>query len=468
MKIFNRNISRLRIFLFFFEFFVILGILCLIVFLRFLYQEGAYNYWLFNLPQCLGHALIIVLVCQGSMYLNELYDYKIAQSRREFFIRLFQSLGVACITLGMLYLFFEEIYIGQANFLIALPTIILAVFGCRQLYHNLLRTTTLAEKVMILGSAEIAKDIMEEINDVKDSGYEITAVASEKGREDLSFSGVSSAKNIVPLEDFSNEVWKKGINRIIVAIADRRGKLPFDDLLTCRFKGIQVQEATSFYETLTGKILVKDLRPSWFIFSEGFRKSKLTLKMKRTTDIIMAIGLLSFTFPIMLITALLIKVGSKGPAIYKQDRVGEGWHDYTLYKFRSMREDAEAGGAKWAEENDPRITKVGRVIRKYRIDELPQLFNVLKGDMSFVGPRPERRHFIKDLAKEIPFYPQRLFVKPGLTGWAQVKFHYGASRDDTMEKLQYDLYYIKNMSFLFDLSIIFDTVRVVLAGAGAR
>ena len=160
---------------------------------------------------------------------------------------------------------------------------------------------------------------------------------------------------------------------------------------------------------------------------------------------------------------------SRGPVIYKQDRVGEGWKEYTLYKFRSMVENAEAAGqAIWAEEDDPRVTRVGRIIRKYRIDELPQLFNVLKGDMSFVGPRPERRFFVVDLAKEIPYYPQRLFVKPGLTGWAQIKYHYGASRNETMEKLQYDLYYIKHMSFLFDLSIIFDTIRVVLMGKGAR
>ena len=452
--------------LFSLEFVLILGILYFVFLLKFIYREGLDNYWLFNSQSCIVECLVIVFISQSCMYLNELYDYKVSRSPREFYIRLLESMGFVCIILGILSFLFKGVFKEQTNFLIALPIIFTAIFGSRLLYRKLLRAEALAEKVMIMGNAKIANEIISEIAEVKDSGYEIAAFAS-KNEGELPDTPLP-IDNIVPIENFVEEAERIGIDRIVIAKADRRGGLPIGELLDCRFKGIQVQEATSFYEDLTGKIMVKDLRPSWFIFSEGFRKSKFTLKLKRVSDIVMSLSILIAASPVMLITALLIKLDSKGPLIYKQDRVGEGWKDYTLYKFRSMVEDAEAMGVKWAEKDDPRVTRVGRVIRKYRIDEFPQLFNVLRGNMSVVGPRPERRHFIKDHAREIPFYPQRLFVKPGVTGWAQVKYHYGASKNEAQEKLQYDLYYIKHMSFLFDLSIIFDTIRVVLSGAGSR
>ena len=468
MKIFERNISRFRVLLFSFEFCLILGILLAIHFGIFLYRNGISAYWLFDVYACLGKSLVFVVVCQGCMYLNELYDYKVTRKRRELTIRLLQSLGIACIFLSILYLAFRRISCGQTTFLFALPTIILFVFLWRELYPRLMSLETLAERIMILGSAKIGREIIEEIADVKDSGYEIVALVEEEALEEQYAPNPLPVENVFPLEEFPERSDSLNVDRIVVALGNRRGRLPFRTLLNCRFKGVQVEEAATFYENLKGKILLEDLRPSWFIFSEGFRKSKFTLRVKRITDLVVAAVLLVISSPIILFTALLIKISSRGPVIYKQDRVGENWKDYTLFKFRSMIENAEANGAQWAEENDPRITRVGRVIRRFRIDELPQLFNVLKGDMSFVGPRPERRQFVVDLAKEIPYYPQRLFVKPGVTGWAQVKFHYGATKKDTTTKLQYDLYYLKHMSFFFDLSILFDTIRVVLSGAGAR
>ncbi len=470
MKIFERNIPRLRLLLFSFEFCLMLGILYLISFLQFIYVNGVSEYWLFNSYTCLGKCLLFVVVCQGCMYLNELYDYTITRKRREFTIRLLQSLGIACILLSILYLSFESLSLGQLAFLLALPTLILSIFLWRELYPTLLRLETLAERVMILGSARIGRDILREIAELRDSGYEVVALAEETDYENHGNHPPNPVhvENVFPMEKFPEKVGSLNLDRIVVALGDRRGKLPFRTLLNCRFKGIQVDEAASFYESLKGKILMEDVRPSWFIFSEGFRKSRFVLRMKRISDLIMAAALLVLASPVMAVTALLIKIDSRGAAIYRQDRVGESWKDYTLYKFRSMVQNAEAQGAQWAEKDDPRVTRVGRVIRKYRIDELPQLFNVLRGDMSFVGPRPERRTFVLELAKEIPYYPQRLFVKPGVTGWAQVKFHYGATKEDSTTKLQYDLYYIKHMSLFFDMSIIFDTIRVVLSGAGAR
>lgn len=468
MRLFERNISRLRILLFSFEFFMILGILYAINLAQFLHRNDLSSYWFFDSYGCLGKSLIFVVVCQCCMYLNELYDYTVSRGRKELTIRLLQSLGIACILLSLLYLFFKNLSCGQTTVMIALPTIIFFVFIWRELYPRLLRFEPLAERIMILGNASIGREIISEIQRVADTGYEVVSLVREEGFEEEAIDSPLPDEHVFSLSEFPEKVDSINVDRIVVALGNRRGRLPFRTLLNCRFKGIQVEEAASFYEGLKGKILLQGLRPSWFIFSEGFRKSRFTLRVKRITDLIMATVLLILSVPAMLLTALLIKMDSRGPIIYRQDRVGENWKDFTLFKFRSMVENAEADGAKWAKKNDSRITRVGRVIRKYRVDELPQLFNVLKGDMSFVGPRPERRHFVMDLAKEIPYYPQRLFVKPGVTGWAQIKYHYGASKDDTMEKLQYDLYYIKNMSFFFDITIIFDTIRVVLSGAGSR
>ncbi len=468
MRIFSRNVSRLNAILFSFESFLLFGILYGGSCLRYLYQNGAEAFWSFDAPRAALKALVIVVVCQASMYLNELYDYKITRARREFTIRLLQSLGVACILLSILYSLWPDVGIGLTTFLMALPTIILALFLWRHLYPHVLKSEAFAERVVVLGDAPSAGKVLKEIEERKDSGFEVVMRVTENGPERVRQEGAAFVPETLSLTEFPRRAETLVTDRVIVAIADRRGKMPFRTLLNCRFRGIRVEEAASFYESLTGKILLDEVRPSWFIFSEGFRKTTFTLQVKRITDILMAGILLVLSSPIMLFASILIKLDSKGPVIYKQDRVGEGWKDYTLFKFRSMVDNAEAMGIQWAEEEDPRVTRVGKIIRRYRIDELPQLLNVLKGDMSFVGPRPERRFFVEDLAREIPYYPYRLFVKPGITGWAQIKYHYGASRNETMEKLQYDLYYIKQMSFLFDLSIMFDTIRVVLSGRGAR
>jgi len=260
-----------------------------------------------------------------------------------------------------------------------------------------------------------------------------------------------------------------GINKVVVALKERRGAFPTDELIRCRTAGIEVIEGSSFYEMLTGKVLVRKINPSWLIFSDGFRKSRLKTFFKRLEDIVLSLVMLILLSPLFLVVAILIKLDSKGPVFFAQDRVGLNKKEYMMHKFRSMVDDAEKlTGPVWARENDSRITRVGKVIRKCRIDELPQLWEVLTGKMSLVGPRPERRHFTDELEKKKPFYAQRFNVKPGLTGWAQVCYDYGATIEDAVEKLNYDLFYIKNMSLAMDMIIILRTVKTVLFGRGAR
>lgn len=267
-----------------------------------------------------------------------------------------------------------------------------------------------------------------------------------------------------------HEIASRGkVNRIIVALEERRGKLPTEELLKCRMEGISIEEGLTFYEHLTGKLLIERTYPSFLIFSNGFPKSSLKRALKAVMDyVISSLGLI-ISIPIMALVALAIKVDSSGPIFYRQERVAKNGKIFNLLKFRSMKEDAEEEtGPVWAEENDERITRVGKVIRKLRLDELPQMINVIRGEMSFVGPRPERPYFAAQLKKEVPFYEKRLSLKPGITGWAQIQYPYGASKEDALEKLKYDLYYIKNMSLSLDMNIIFQTIRIVLFGRGAR
>jgi sugar transferase (PEP-CTERM system associated) len=270
-------------------------------------------------------------------------------------------------------------------------------------------------------------------------------------------------------EDMDRIIRSRHVDRIVVGLSDRRGRLPIEPLLRAKLSGVRVEDATTTYERLTGKILIDDLKPSWLIFSDGFRASRGTRFIKRMIDLALSILLGLITLPLMVLTAIAVKLESAGPALYCQERVGENGRIFNIFKFRSMRMDAEQPGQPiWARENDERVTRVGRVIRLTRLDELPQLWNVMRGDMSFVGPRPERPFFVDHLAADIPFYMQRHAVKPGLTGWAQVKYRYGSTIEDAMEKLRYDLYYIKHLSIVFDLTIVLDTVKVILFGKGAQ
>ncbi len=241
------------------------------------------------------------------------------------------------------------------------------------------------------------------------------------------------------------------------------------ELIECRTVGIEIIDGCSFYEHLAGKVLTNKINPSWLVFSEGFKKSGIRNFLKRTEDIVLSIIALAIHLPMIVIIALVIKFTSKGPVFFTQDRVGKHKKEFNMRKFRSMVDNAEKlTGPVWAGEDDPRITRIGKFIRKYRIDEMPQFWDVLIGKMSIVGPRPERKHFTDELEQQIPFYSQRFLVKPGITGWAQVSYEYGATVEDAIEKLNYELFYIKNMTLLFDLIIIFRTIKIVIFGRGSR
>ena len=258
------------------------------------------------------------------------------------------------------------------------------------------------------------------------------------------------------------------VDRIVVALDERRGKLPVDQLLDCRLKGVKVEEGASFSEYITGKLTVENLRPSSLFFADGFKRSNAIQQAKRFIDITTGLITLLLFSPLALIISLAIILDSKGPIFYRQERVGQDGRIFRLLKFRSMQVNAEENEPIWAEVNDPRVTRVGKIIRKLRLDEIPQVVNVLKGEMSFVGPRPERPFFTEKLMKEIPFYSLRHNVKPGITGWAQICYPYGASKEDALEKLKYDLYYIKHVSPFMDFTILLETLKIVLFGSGSR
>jgi sugar transferase (PEP-CTERM system associated) len=328
------------------------------------------------------------------------------------------------------------------------------------------------QKIILLGSGELAQNIIKEIIEKKDCGYTISVTVHEKPGE---------ADYIVNEKIKVATIFKKGydgicelanemnINKIIVALTEKRGTFPTRELLKCRVNGIDVLEGTSFFEMLTGKLIVEQINPAWLIFSEGFHKSRTRRFIKRTIDLILSFAMFILLLPMIIVTAILIKIDSKGPAFFSQERIGENRKIYRVHKFRSMVTDAEKkSGPVWAKDDDDRITCVGRLIRKWRVDEIPQIWNVLMGEMSFVGPRPEREFFVKDLEASIPYYEERFTVKPGITGWAQISYGYGASVDDAIEKLNYDLFYIKNMSIFMDLMIVLRTIKIVLLSKGAR
>lgn len=415
--------------------------------------------------------LLVTFVCQTCLYYNDLYDLKITDNLIELGIRLLQALGAAAIFLAGIYLIFPETIISQSTFVVSIFLVILLIVSWRLCYMQILSHGMFDQKIILLGSSDLAQKIMNAINDKKDCGYSVSVNVQEFSdniafKNDKNISATIYKKDYVGLCEMAQEL---GIRKIVVALTERRGTFPTKELLNCRVNGIDILEGTSFFEMLTGKLIVEQINPAWLIFSEGFRKSRTMRFLKRTTDLLLSIILLVLLFPVIIITAIIIKIDSPGPVFFSQERVGENRKTYMVYKFRSMIAEAEKhSGPVWAQDNDDRITRVGSFIRKWRIDELPQLFNVLKGDMSFVGPRPEREFFVKELEEIIPYYSERFTVKPGITGWAQVSYGYGASVEDAIEKLNYDLFYIKNMSAFMDLMIVLRTIKIVLFGKGAR
>jgi sugar transferase (PEP-CTERM system associated) len=418
--------------------------------------------------------LLIVFVCQTCLYYNDLYEIKSSENFKELSLHLLQTLGFTAIFLSLIYFIIPKAMIGSSIALLGFCFSILIIISWRFCYTIVLERGLFNQKIILLGSAELIGKIKQEISERKDCGYTIFSEFPEVNvnhRGDLNRGQKDNPGTLCGQKyDGLSEMAKKwGIKKVIVSIQEKRKTFPVNELLKCRVNGIEVIDGNSFYEMLTGKLVVRAINPSWLIFSEGFRKSITRLVMKRSVDLLLSCMMLILLFPLIIIIALLVKIDSKGSVLFSQERVGEKGKIYKMHKFRSMVEDAEKMcGPVWAQHDDERITRVGKIIRKLRVDELPQLWNVLKGNMSFVGPRPERYHFVEQLDKMVPYYSERFTVKPGITGWAQVSYGYGASVEDAIEKLNYDLFYIKNLSFFMDLMIVLRTIKIVLSLKGAR
>jgi sugar transferase (PEP-CTERM system associated) len=412
-------------------------------------------------------AALATVFCLASFYLLDLYDFVVMHDRRELVLRLLQALGLAWIALALIFYVMPQAMIGRGVSLISLPLALLMMVGWRLAIHWVLGHPEIGERILIVGSGPFAVEIARETLGRPDAGFRVVGFVDN----DPALVGKSliNPKVIGLTSELGALVRSEHIDRIVVAIGDRRGQFPTQELLRLSLSGdVSIEESASFYERLTGRVLLDLIRPSWLIFSSRGRRARLNelacATMHRTVALLGAI----LSLPIAIITAILIKIESRGPVLYKQERVGKNGRVFTLMKFRSMRVDAEKDGPVWAKTEDERMTRVGRIIRKIRVDEIPQFWNILCGDMNFVGPRPERPHFIAQLAQEITFYEQRHLIAPGLTGWAQIKYPYGASIEDAKQKLAYDLYYIKNQSITLDATIMFETIKTILLGRGGR
>jgi lipopolysaccharide/colanic/teichoic acid biosynthesis glycosyltransferase len=485
-------------------------------------------------------SVLVALIGQLALYLNELYDFRVASSRYDRFARFIAATGLAIVLAlvglaasvmwGSGALFeFPGLTLGQTiqALIFSLLFGFFVLYWWRRVFARAMHRFDLVESILILGEGESAATLYDELSRASDAGYRVVgALASAPGSEPTTPSddplggaarfqearalrsrgprggsrsgpvgvvatrqqelpseelhatapaAASASANTpalpqvlaLPGETLEGIALRLGVDSIVVALADRRGAMPTTELLRARLAGLTVEEAESVYERVTGKIGVRAMRPSYLIFNRGFAQHPFQDAAKRAFDVLSALVLLFVLWPVMLLTALAVRLDSPGPVLFKQERSGRFGKPFVLMKFRSMRTDAEAStGPVWAQTNDPRVTRVGRFIRKARFDELPQLFNVLAGHMSMVGPRPERPHFIEQLAKEIPYYHQRHIVKPGVTGWAQINYPYGNTVEDALQKLQYDLFYIKYHSVPFDLSILVGTIKTVLLRRG--
>jgi sugar transferase (PEP-CTERM system associated) len=393
-------------------------------------------------------------------HLFDLYEPARLNARGELYFRLLLVPGLLALAIAALAYIFPHVLIGNNSVVLGLLLVTAALFGWRMMYAWLAQKPYLRERVYVLGMGERAQRLVNGLRTRAELGIEVIGWS---GNVEGAMTREAIAAHLMEL------IQTHRVHRVIVAMSDRRGTLPVMEILQLRLNGIKIEEATSWLEKISGRIEVDNLYPSWLIFADGFRFSASFLLLRRILAILASGIILLIVLPIIPFVILAIKLDSRGPILYRQKRVGLGSRVFYCYKFRTMRQDAEADtGATWALDDDPRITKVGQFLRTARLDEIPQLWCVLKGDMSFVGPRPERPEFVEMLAREIPFYEVRNAVRPGITGWAQVRYKYGNTVEDSKEKLQYDLYYIKNMSLGLDLMIMFHTIKIVLLGRGAQ
>jgi sugar transferase (PEP-CTERM system associated) len=394
-------------------------------------------------------------------YYFDLYAPQRLRARWQVFARLLIVLGTLSFLLAALTYVFPRFAIARYVLLLGVLLLSAALVAWRGAYDWVMEQLLLRERVYVLGSGPLARDVMESIRLRGDAGMELAGWAGNETATVGASEQLASA--LATLRQPNSQ-----IRRVIVAMEDRRGALPVRELLNLRLAGMVVEDSGSLLERLSGRLQLEGLRPSTLLFADGFRLKALEKFSRRAFSILVSGAVLLLTFPLLPIIALLVKLTSAGPVLFRQIRIGMGGRPFTILKFRTMGVNAECSGAVWAQANDPRVTRLGSFLRRTRIDELPQLWNVLRGDMNLVGPRPERPEFVAWLSQEIPYYDLRHAVRPGLTGWAQVRYQYGATLEETRRKLEYDLYYIKHMSLGLDLFIMFESVKTILLGRGAR
>ncbi len=409
-----------------------------------------------------GYLQIVVVTLVVLMFSHwlDLYDLTHFNERREVYFRLALVPCILALSLAAIGFLFPRFLPGDNSTLTGIVILTMALFSWRALYGWLAQQPCFRERVYVLGMGERAQRLVNGLRARSDLGIDVVGWSN-------------NLEGAVTRDSFASHlsglIGGQRVHRVIVAMSDRRGTLPVQELLRSRLSGIKIEEATSWLEKISGRIEVEQLYPSWLIFAEGFRFSAGFLLARRLFSILASALLLLLVLPVIPFVVLAILLDSPGPVLYRQQRVGRGGANFYCYKFRTMRQDAEADtGPTWADNDDPRITRIGKILRVSRLDEIPQLWCVLKGDMAFVGPRPERPEFVEWLNQQIPYYSVRHAVRPGITGWAQVRYKYGNTLEDAREKLQYDLFYIKNASLGLDLLIMFQSIKTVTLGRGAQ
>lgn len=416
--------------------------------------------------EVLSRSILVAAVSLLAMYYSNLYDFLAVPHTSEISVRLLQALGIACLVLGLFYYVNPDLSMGRGLAAVAVPIILVLTLVLRLVVEKAGVLNGGTNRVLILGTGPAGVSLVREIISRTDLNLKVVGFLDEKGEnigQSLVNPGIIGAAS-----DVEAIAAKHRVDRVVLALGERRGFTPGRQLLQLKFAGINVEDAHSLYEKVTGRIMLQHLSPSWLIFSDGFQKSAASVAGKRTIDVCVSLIALVLTLPIMALCALAILLETGRPVLFRQKRAGLRGHLFEILKFRSMHQNAEDKGPSWAEDRDPRVTRVGKILRKFRLDELPQLFNVLRGEMSLIGPRPEQPHFCAILEEHISLFGLRHSVRPGITGWAQIKYRYGASIEESKAKLEYDLFYIKHMSVLLDMAIFLETAKVILGGRGAK
>jgi len=461
IRIFRHYISRAYLSLLIIEFCVFFAAMYFGSAVRFLMTKSWYTEQDIELASII-FSIVLTLSCSGlGLYRRTLNweDYNLVA-------RTSVSFGIAIFAVITIYYLLPEFHVARSVLTYAIVFSFTGMMVTRFLFYKIVNHELLKKRVLVVGSGRQACKLLSINEAFINKGFTIVGFIALP--DETSF--VDESQIIFSDKSMSSIAEQIKADEIVIAVDDKRGMMPMDELLDCKMSGVMIMDLMGFYEREQGIISLDNVHPSWLVYCDGFAQGELRAVGKRLLDIFASLMLLSVTWPFMLLTTIAIFLESrfKGPILYRQLRVGENNKNFEVLKFRSMKTNAEKNGAQWAQKNDNRVTRVGRVIRKFRIDELPQIFNVLRGNMSFVGPRPERPEFVKVFNKRIPYYRERHRVKPGITGWAQLCYPYGADEYDTIQKLQYDLYYVKNYSLFLDISIMFNTVEVVLWGKGAR